>query len=109
MGLFLCLASIRELKSAPFTLIRDFSGKRVTIERKRTLSVNRIAAMQGEHIGDVLRAFEAGKYNVVTVLRGDMGVMAELDEREILSGMMHAGTGATLGSLCRNRSADSGL
>ncbi len=109
MGLFLCLTAIRELKAAPFTLIRDFSGKRQTIERKRTLTVNRIAAMQGEHIADVLRAFEAGKYNVVTVLRGDMGVLAELDEREILSGMMRVGTGATLGSLCRRRDTDGSL
>jgi len=109
MGLFLCLTAIRELKAAPFTLIRDFSGKRQTIERKRTLNVNRIAALQGEHIGDVLRAFEAGKYNVVTVLRGDMGVLAELDEREILSGMMRVGTGATLGSLCRQRDAGGSL
>ena len=75
----------------------------MTIDKKRTLNVNRIAAMQSEHIGDVLRAFEAGKYNIVTVLRGDMGVLSELDEREVLSGMMRAGTGATLGSLCRSK------
>lgn len=109
MGFFLCIAAIKELKSAPFALIRDFSGKRVTIEKKRTLSVNRIAAMQGEHIGDVLRAFEAGKYNTVTVLRADMGVLGELDEREVLSGMMRMGTSATLGSLCRQKLSDGSL
>ncbi len=109
MGFFLCIAAIKELKSAPFALIRDFSGKREAIGRKRTLSVNRIAAMQGEHIGDVLRAFEAGKYNIITVLRGDMGVLGELDEREVLSGMMRVGTGATLGSLCRQKGSGAPL
>jgi stage IV sporulation protein FB len=103
MGFFLCLAAVKELKNAPFALIRDFTGKREAIGRKRTLSVNRIAAMQGEHIGDVLRAFEAGKYNIVTVLRSDMGVLGELDEREVLDSMMRAGTAATLGSLCREK------
>lgn len=106
MGFFLFLSALRELKAAPFALIRDFSGKRETIEKKRTLNVNRIAAMQGEAVGDVLRAFEAGKYNIVTVLRSDMGVLGELDEREVLSGMMRVGTGATLGSLCRRRGED---
>lgn len=105
MGFFLLISAIKELKAAPFALIRDFSGKRATIEKKRTLNVNRVAAMQGEQIGDVLRAFEAGKYNVVTVLRSDMGVLGELDEREVLAGMMHVGTGATLGSLCREKKA----
>lgn len=109
MGLFLFLSALRELKAAPFALIRDFSGKRETIEKKRTLSVNRIAAMQGEAVSDVLRAFEAGKYNIVTVLRSDMGVLGHLDEREILSGMMRVGTGATLGSLYRHRSEDGGI
>jgi stage IV sporulation protein FB len=107
MGLFLLISAVRELKSAPFALIRDFSGKRAAIERRRTLSVNRIAAMQSEHVGDVLRAFEAGKYNVVTVLRSDMGVMSELDEREVLDSMMRAGTGTTLGSLCREKNGGS--
>ena len=109
MGFFLLLSAIKELKAAPFALIRDFTGKRATIEKKRTLSVNRVAAMQGEQISDVLRAFEAGKYNVVTVLRSDMGVMGELDEREVLSGMMRVGTGATLGSLCRQKNAEGSI
>ena len=103
MGFFLLISAVKELKSAPFALIRDFSGKRATIERKRTLSVNRIAAMQNERVSDVLRAFEAGKYNVVTVLRSDMGVLSELDEREVLDSMMRSGTGSTLGSLCREK------
>jgi lipopolysaccharide biosynthesis regulator YciM len=40
---------------------------------------------------------------MVTVLDKDMGVLCELDERAILSGMMQKGTHVTLGSLYRHK------
>jgi stage IV sporulation protein FB len=99
MGFFLCLSSVKEMKSAPYTLIRDLSGKRQTLDKRKTLSINRFAAMQVEKISDIMREFEAGKYNIVTVLDKDMGVLGELDERQILDGMMEKGTHATLWSI----------
>ena len=103
MGFFLCLAAIKEFKSAPYTLIRDFSGKRQALEKRRTMHINRFAAMQTQQLKDIMREFEAGKYNIVTVLDKDMGVLGELNEREILGGMMHKGTHITLGSLYRHK------
>ncbi len=99
MGFFLCLSSVKEMRSAPYTLIRDLSGKRQSLDKRKTLSINRFAAMQGEKISDIMREFEAGKYNIVTVLDKDMGVLGELDERQILDGMMEKGTQATLLSI----------
>ncbi|MDD5017570.1 MAG: M50 family metallopeptidase [Eubacteriales bacterium] len=103
MGFFLCLSAVKEFKNAPYTLIRDFSGKRDTIEKRRTLSINRFAAMQSEKLCDIMREFEAGKYNIVTVLDNNMGVVGELDERRILDGMMQKGTHATLRSIYMQR------
>ncbi|MGI5849099.1 MAG: M50 family metallopeptidase [Christensenellales bacterium] len=99
LGFFLCLSSLKELKSAPYMLIRDFSGKRQKIDKRKTLSINRFAAMQNNKVSDIMREFEAGKYNIVTVLDNDMGVLGELDERQILDGMMEKGTHATLWSI----------
>lgn len=103
MSFFLCLAAVKELKSAPYTLIRDFSGKRETIDKRKTLNINRFAAMQTETLRDIMREFEAGKYNIVTVLDKDLGIMGELDERQILDGMLKKGTQVTLGSVYRLR------
>jgi stage IV sporulation protein FB len=99
MGFFLCLSSIKEMKSAPYTLIRDLSGKRQRMDSRKTITINRFAAMQGEKVSDIMREFEAGKYNIVTVLDKNMGVVGELDERQILDGMMEKGTHATLWSI----------
>lgn len=101
MGFFLCLSAVKEMKSAPYTLIRDFSGKQLTMEKRRTLNINRFAARQSDKICDIMREFEAGKYNIVTVLDPHMGVLCELDERQILDGMMQKGTHATLLSVHR--------
>ena len=103
MGFFLCLAAIKELKSAPYTLIRDFTSKRQQLDKRKTMHINRFAAMQTEPIKDIMREFEAGKYNIVTVLDKDMGVLGELSERDILGGMMQKGTHITLGSLYRQK------
>ena len=103
MGFFLGLSAIREMKNVPFALIRDFTGKREAMGKRGTLCVNRVAAMQGDKISDVMKTFEAGKYNIVTVLGSDFGVVGELDERQVLDGMMQKGTQATLRSLCRKR------
>ena len=101
MAFFLCLAALKELKNAPYVLIRDFSGKRSSIEKRKTLHINRFAAMHTETIGDIMREFEAGKYNIVTVLNKDMGVLCELSEQQVLDGMMQRGTQVTLATLCR--------
>ncbi len=106
MGLFLCIAAVKELKSAPYTLIRDFSGKRLAFDKRKTLSVNRFAALQTETLRDIMRELEAGKYNVVTVLDKDLGVIGELDEKEILAGMMEKGTQVTLGSIYRLKKSE---
>lgn len=103
MGFFLCLSSITEMKSAPYILIRDFTGKRQRIDKHKTISINRFAAMQSEKVSDIMREFEAGKYNIVTVLDKDMGVVGELDERQILDGMMEKGTVATLWSIYKDK------
>ncbi len=103
MGFFLCLAAVKELKSAPYTLIRDFTGKRQQLDKRKTMNINRFAAMQTEPLRDIMREFEAGKYNIVTVLDKDMDVLGELNEREILSGMLQKGTHVTLGSLYRQK------
>ena len=103
MAFFLCLAAVKEMKSAPYTLIRDFSGKRESIEKRKTLHVNRFAAMQTQPVSDIMREFEAGKYNIVTVLDKDLGVIGELSEQQILGGMMQKGTQVTLGSLWRSK------
>ena len=103
MGFFLGLSAVKEFKNAPFALIRDFSGKRETIDKRRTLCINRFAAMQNEKVRDIMREFEAGKYNIVTVLDKDMGVLCELDERQILDGMMQKGTQTTLFSIYARR------
>lgn len=102
LGFFLCISAIKELKNAPYTLIRDFSGKRKSIDKRKTLSINRFAAMQSDKINDIMREFESGKYNIVTVLDNDMGVLGELDERQILDGMMQKGTHATLLSIYKH-------
>lgn len=101
MSLFLCLAAVKELKSAPYTLIRDFSGKRTSIEKRKTLHINRFAAMQSQALNEIMREFEAGKYNIVTVLDKNLGVVHDLSEQQILDGMMQYGSQVTLGSLCR--------
>ncbi len=105
MSFFLCLAAIKELKSAPYTLIRDFTGKRETIDKRKTLHINRFAAMQTQTLRDIMREFEAGKYNIVTVLDKDLGILGELDERQILDGMMQKGTQVTLGRIYRLKQA----
>lgn len=102
MGFFLCLSSIKEMRSAPYTLIRDLSGKRQRMDARKTININRFAAMQSEKLSDIMREFEAGKYNIVTVLDKNMGVVCELDERQILDGMMEKGTHATLWSIYNN-------
>ncbi len=102
MGFFLCLSSIKELRNVPYTLIRDLSGKREKIDKRKTLCVNRFAARQSDKVSDILREFESGKYNVVTVLDKDMGVLCELDERQILRGIMQKGTHVTLRNLYSN-------
>ena len=104
MAFFLCLAAVKELKSAPYVLIRDFSGKREAIAKRKTLHINRFAALQTQPVGDVMRAFEAGKYNMVTVIGKDMDVVGELSEQQILGGMMQKGTQVTLGSVWRQHS-----
>lgn len=103
MGVFLCLAAVKELKSAPYTLIRDFTSKREAFGKRKTLNINRFAAMQTETLREIMREFEAGKYNIVTVLDKDLGVLGELDERQILSGMLEKGTQVTLGSIFRDK------
>ncbi len=108
MGFFLCVAAVKELKSAPYTLIRDFTGKREAFDKRKTLSINRFAAMQTETLRAIMREFEAGKYNIVTVLDKDLGVIGELDERQILSGMMEKGTQVTLGSIYRLKKSETG-
>ncbi len=99
MGFFLGFSAIKEMRSAPYVLIRDLSGKREKMDKRKTLNVNRFAAMQSDRISDIMREFEAGKYNIVTVLNKDMGVVGELDERQILSGMMQKGASTTLWKL----------
>lgn len=108
MGFFLCVAAVKELKSAPYTLIRDFTGKREAFDKRKTLNINRFAAMQTETLREIMREFEAGKYNIVTVLDKDLGVLGELDERQILSGMMEKGTQVTLGSIYRLKNSETG-
>jgi stage IV sporulation protein FB len=108
MGFFLCIAAFKELKSAPYTLIRDFTGKREAIDKRKTLNINRFAAMRTETLRDIMREFEAGKYNIVTVLDKDLGVLGELDERQILDGMMEKGTQVTLGSIYRLKKSEMG-
>ena len=84
-------------------LIRDLSGKRQRMNKRKTLNVNRFAAMQSDKISDIMKEFEAGKYNIVTVLDKDMGVLGELDERQILDGMMQQRyAGATLWSIYKS-------
>ncbi len=99
MGFFLCLSSIKEMRSAPYILIRDLSDKRQRMGSRRTININRFAAMQSEKLCDIMREFETGKYNIVTVLDKDMGILGELDEKQILGGMMEKGVHATLWSI----------
>lgn len=103
MAVFLFIAAIGAMRGAAYTLVRDFSGKRDTLSRRRTLAVNRFAAMQTDTVGSVMRALETGKYNVVTVLDSDMGAVAELDERQILAAMMQSGPQTTLARLKAGR------
>jgi stage IV sporulation protein FB len=103
MGFFLCLAAVKELKSAPYTLIRDLTGKRQALDKRKTMHINRFAAMQAQPLRDIMREFEAGKYNIVTVLDSNMDVLGELSERDILGGMLQKGTNVTLGSLYRQK------
>ncbi len=108
MGFFLCLAAFKELKSAPYTLIRDFTGKKEAFDKRKTLNVNRFAAIQTETLREIMRELEAGKYNIVTVLDKDLGVIGELDERQILTGMMEKGAQVTLGSVFRLKNNENG-
>ena len=103
MAVFLCIASLGAFRGAAYALVRDLSGKRDTLLKRRTLAVNRFVAMQTDTVGDVMRALETGKYNVVTVLDKDMGVAAEIDERQILGAMMQSGPQTTLSRLKTRR------
>ena len=103
MGFFLCLAAVKELRGAPYTLIRDLAGKREALDKRKTMHINRFAALQSQPVRDIMREFETGKYNIVTVLDSNMGMLGELSERDILNGMLQRGVNVTLGSLYRQK------
>jgi len=96
MGAFLCIAAIKEMKSVPYVLIRDFSGKRAALQKRKTMCVNRFVAMRSDKVSEILREFESGKYNVVTVLDQNLGVVFELDEKQIMQAVMQKGLHVTL-------------
>ena len=91
MGFFLCLAAVKELRGAPYTLIRDLAGKREALDKRKTMHINRFAALQSQPVRVIMREFETGKYNIVTVLDSNMDVLGELSERDILNGMLQRG------------------
>lgn len=99
MGLFLCISAIKELRNVPYALIRDVSSKRQKLSKSKTIGINRIAALNSDKLSDVLPSFQAGKYNVLTVVGSDMGKLGELDEKQILQAVMDKGTHVTLGSV----------
>ena len=97
MGTFLCISAIKELRNAPYALIRDVSSKRQTLSKSKTIGINRIAALSNDKLSDVLPSFQSGKYNVLTVVGSDMGKLGELDEKQILQAVIDKGTHVTLG------------
>lgn len=96
MAFFLGVAALKELKNAPFVLIRDFSNKRTVIEKRKSLHINRFAAMHSQTLCEIIKEFDAGKYNIVTILDQKLGVVHDLTEQQILDGIMQYGANITI-------------
>jgi stage IV sporulation protein FB len=103
MAAFLLYAAIKEIKSAPYTLIRDITGKKELIETRHAVHVRAFASMGSERLRDVLRELDAGRYNLIYVLDRDMKVEYELSEADILDGILKHGMDVSLRSIARDK------
>ena len=103
MAVFLMYAAVKELKSAPYTLIRDLTGKRDLLESRHALHVRAFASLGSERLHDVLREMDAGRYNLVYVLNREMKVEYALSETDILDGILQHGMDVSLRSIAKEK------
>ncbi len=93
---FLFYAAVKELKSAPYKLIRDIEGKKKTMTEGKTMNVCSFAALSSIKLKDVLKELDAGRFNIVYVLNREMKAEYSISEADILEGMMKYGAEAPL-------------
>jgi stage IV sporulation protein FB len=103
MAVFLCYAAVKELKSAPYALIRDLTGKKEMLKERHAVGIRSLSALGSEKLRDVLRELDAGRYNLVYVLDREMRLTAVLSETDILNGLLKHGSEVSLNRLAEDK------
>ncbi|MEZ4357161.1 MAG: M50 family metallopeptidase [Eubacteriales bacterium] len=91
MAVFLLYAAIKEIKNVPYTVIRDISSKRKLLSTQKAVLMRGFAIMDNNYLRDVLKEFDAGKYNVVYILDDDMRILKSLSETQVMDAVLKYG------------------
>jgi stage IV sporulation protein FB len=103
MALFFFLASLRELKQAPFLIYKGLSGKRESLKRNDALPVRHIMARQNMELGSLVRRFTPGWYHMVTVVDDECRPLGAIDEEQVIAALYRVGSSAAVGEVAGKR------
>ncbi len=96
LGPFLILSAQRERKTAFYALRRS--------ERKKTavkggMGARLLAIPDDMYARDAIRLFAPGAYNVLAIVDGELHMLGQLGEAELLDGLIKLGAEATVGEI----------
>ena len=100
MGVFLLLAAIAEIKSAPEKQLARLWWKEDAV-RARGMDVHLVAAHASMRGSEALRLLRMNRFNCLRVLDERMRTVGELNEAALLIGMAKLGTNARVGEILR--------
>lgn len=92
MGIFLIYAASKELKSAPFQLMRDSNNKKEKMKNNKALLSRGLVVNKNSSILSVMEEMEAGRYNIVYILDDSFNIIGTLSETNVLNAMIKFGS-----------------
>ncbi len=96
LGPFLILSALHERKTAFYALRRSESKKAVI---KGGMGARLLAVPDDMYARDAVRLFAPGAYNVLAVVDGELCMLGQLGEAELLDGLIRLGAEATVGEM----------
>ena len=96
MAVFLLYAAINEIKNVPYTVIRDISSKRKLLSTQKAVLMRGFAIMNDNCLRDILKEFDAGKYNIVYILDDNMKILCSLSETQVMDAVLKYGLDAKI-------------
>lgn len=100
LAIFLLLAALREWRQQPMQAATALIGSARSLDR-RGASVHQLAVSGDATIGQVLRRLRPGRYHLLIVLDGRMGMLGQVTEGQLIDALGRLGAQGRMRQICR--------